>query len=191
MTSCVTSAAAHATTPTASPISFKSSAGISPSPFISKIITDRQSIINKIIIDKQLKARALTLSENTRDLKNAVFLASQNINKTWYVFSGSTPRGWDCSGLVLWTYEHLGFDLYHGATAQMQSGRRVLEPKFGDIVGFKYNNASMFYHVGIYISEDLMLHSGGKRGDKTELRAISTFGGSYSKIEYTRLVDTN
>jgi cell wall-associated NlpC family hydrolase len=180
LTSCVTSASAQVATPEIN----QSSSSISNinrlSPFISEIITERQ-----------LNARSMTLSKNTKELRLAVRLTSQNVGKTWYVFSGSTPQGWDCSGLVRWTYANLGFDLYHSATAQMNSGRRVSQPKFGDIVGFKYSGSSMFYHVGIYISDDLMLHSGGKRGDRTELRAISDFGGSYSKVEYTRLVDTN
>jgi cell wall-associated NlpC family hydrolase len=179
LTSCITSAQAN--TLESKPLTITAASKMDRlSPFVKKIITD-----------KQLNARSMTLSKNTKELKQAINLTSKNINKTWYVFSGSTPQGWDCSGLVKWAYGHLGFDLYHGATAQMQSGRRVVQPKFGDIVGFKYNGASMFYHVGIYISDDLMLHSGGKKGDRTELRSISDFGGSYSKIEYTRLVDTH
>jgi cell wall-associated NlpC family hydrolase len=147
--------------------------------------------VNKIITDRQLDARSMTLSKNTKELKAAVRLASENIGKTWYVFSGSTPRGWDCSGLVLWTYGHLGFDLYHSATAQMESGRIVKQPKYGDVVGFSYNGSSRFYHVGIYISEDLMLHSGGKKGDRTELRSISDFAGGYSQVSYSRFIETN
>lgn len=149
------------------------------------------SLINQIVTHKQFTARALTLSENTKDLNKAVNKTMAQIGKTWYVFAGSTPAGWDCSGLVLWTYAHLGFDMYHSATAQMGYGRIVKEPKYGDIVGFKYNGASSYYHVGIYISEDLMLHSGGKRGDKTELRSISNFAGEHSKVFYSRIVDTN
>jgi cell wall-associated NlpC family hydrolase len=130
------------------------------------------------------------LSENYADIKNAINLASNQINKTWYVFSGSTPSGWDCSGLVLWVYSHLDIDLYHSATVQMQSGDIVDTPKFGDIVGFSWDGSSRYYHVGIYISEDLMLHAGGKDGDKTELRAISSFGSNNSIVSYSRLIDT-
>jgi len=179
LTSCITSAQAR-------PLEIKNPT-ITTMPKMDRL----SPFVKKLITDKQLNARSMTLSKNTRELRSAVRLTSENVGKTWYVFSGSTPQGWDCSGLVRWTYGHLGFDLYHSATAQMNSGRRVSQPKFGDIVGFKYNNSSRFYHVGIYISDDLMLHSGGKRGDKTELRSISDFGGSYSKVEYTRLIDTN
>jgi cell wall-associated NlpC family hydrolase len=180
LTSCVTAATAQARTPEISQSTFKSHDGARLSPFINKIITDTQ-----------FNARALTLSKNTVDLHSAVYRTSKNINKTWYVFSGSTPQGWDCSGLVKWTYAHLGFDLYHSATAQMNSGNLIKEPKYGDIVGFKYRGASMYYHVGIYISDNLMIHSGGKKGDKTEFRSISDFAGTYSSVSYSRLVETN
>jgi cell wall-associated NlpC family hydrolase len=140
---------------------------------------------------EQKRLKNKELNQNLSDLKVVIDNTSKYVNKTWYVFSGSTPRGWDCSGLVMWTFAHMGFDLYHSATSQMEFGREVSEPKYGDIVGFKYNGASMFYHVGIYISDDLMLHSGGKRGDQTELRSISNFAGNHSKVLYSRLVETN
>jgi cell wall-associated NlpC family hydrolase len=149
------------------------------------------SLIDEIIVQKEFTARALTLSKNTKDLNDAMTKVKKHVNKTWYVFSGSTPSGWDCSGLVRWTYEHLGIELYHSATAQIASGRIVSEPKYGDIVGFQYFGSQRYYHVGIYISENLMLHSGGKKGDRTELRSISDFAGDYSRVVYSRIVDTH
>jgi cell wall-associated NlpC family hydrolase len=140
---------------------------------------------------EQKRLKNKELKQNLSDLKVAIDNTSKYIDKTWYVFSGSTPEGWDCSGLVRWTFSHMGFDLHHSATAQMEFGNTTKKPKFGDVVGFKYHGASMYYHVGIYISEDLMLHSGGKRGDKTELRSISNFAGEHSKASYSRLVETN
>ena len=140
---------------------------------------------------KRLKNKEL--NQNLSDLTVAIENTEQYVGKTWYVFSGSTPRGWDCSGLVRWTFSHMGFELYQSATAQMDNyGYRVQEPKYGDIVGFKYQGSSRYYHVGIYISEDLMLHSGGKTGDRTELRSISGWSkdNSDSLVSYNRLVDT-
>lgn len=151
----------------------------------------KSPFIQEIIAHKQFTARALTLSKNTKDLNSAMNKVKQKVNRTWYVFSGSTPEGWDCSGLVKWTYEHLGFDLYHSATAQIDFGRVVRKPKYGDLVGFQYFGSDRYYHVGIYISDDLMIHAGGKKGDKTELRSISDFAGNYSKVVYSRIVDTN
>lgn len=141
--------------------------------------------------EEQKRLNNRELNRNLSDLRVAVSNTEQYVDKTWYVFSGSTPQGWDCSGLLRWTFAHMGFDLYHSATAQMHTGRTVYIPKFGDIVGFAYHGSKMYYHVGIYISEDLMLHSGGKRGDKTELRSISSFGSGISRVAYSRLIDTN
>lgn len=151
----------------------------------------RSPFIEEIIAKKEFNARALTLSKNTKDLNGAMRKLKRHVDKTWYVFSGSTPDGWDCSGLVRWTYEHLGFELYHGATKQIEFGKIVSKPKYGDLVGFQYFGSSNYYHVGIYISDDLMLHSGGKKGDKTEFRSISNFAGNYSKVVYSRIVETD
>jgi cell wall-associated NlpC family hydrolase len=152
------------------------------------------NFVDKMVYDYNFNARSISLSKNTEDLTNAINNTKKQIGKTWYVFSGSTPKGWDCSGLVRWTYSHLDFDFYHGATAQMNYGKIVQEPKYGDLVGFKYHaSSSRYYHIGIYISEDMMLHSGGKRGDKTEITSISKWAknNGKSKTYYSRIVETN
>jgi cell wall-associated NlpC family hydrolase len=139
---------------------------------------------------EQIRLKNKQLRQNFDDLRVAIENTYKYINKTYYVFSGSTPEGWDCSGLVMWTYSHLGFNLYHSATTQMEFGELTNDPKFGDVVGFKYNKSDSYYHVGIYVSEDLMLHSGGKRGDVTEFKSISRFAGKHSKVFYSRLIET-
>lgn len=144
---------------------------------------------------EQERLASKTLEQNLSDLQVAIKNTEQYVGKTWYVFSGSSPRGWDCSGMITWTFAHMGFDLYHSATAQMTDyGKEVTEPKYGDLVGFKHSPSSKrYYHIGIYVSEDLMLHSGGKRGDKTELRSISGWAkdNGNSSIYYSRIVETN
>lgn len=131
------------------------------------------------------------LLSNTNNLGVALDKVNEHVGKTWYVFSGSTPKGWDCSGLVMWTYNHLGIELEHSATAQMRSGETVETPKLGDVVAFLYKGQDRAYHVGIYMGPDTMIHSGGKKGDKTELRSISGFAGDYSDVVYTRIIKTN
>jgi cell wall-associated NlpC family hydrolase len=144
------------------------------------------------LLEKQ-EAHKKQLASNTLDIQRAVGSTKEYVGKTWYVFSGSSPRGWDCSGLVLWTYEKLGVKLRHSASAQMNAGTKVKTPKYGDIVSFKYRGSNLAFHVGIYISEDAMLHSGGKRGDRTEVHSISEWAknNGNSTIVYTRLIETN
>jgi cell wall-associated NlpC family hydrolase len=156
-----------------------------PETFMEK--EAQRAMILKEIEDKKAKE----INKNTKDLRSAVSNAMFYIDKTWYVFSGSTPQGWDCSGLVMWTYAQLEIDLYHSATAQRDSGVLVSTPKFGDIVSFSWTGQQKSYHVGIYIDKDTMLHSGGKKGDKTELRSISGFAGKNSTVQYVRVIETN
>ena len=109
-----------------------------------------------------------------------------HVGKTWYVFSGVTPDGWDCSGLVMWFYSELGVKLEHSVTAQMSSGEIVDEPMSGDIVAFKYKGSPVGYHNGLYIGGDLFIHS-PRVGTKTKISSVSEYAGEHSKPVFTRV----
>jgi len=138
-------------------------------------------------------ARLEKIAEDTKTLNETLVLVKNQIGKTYWVFSGSTPRGWDCSGLVRWTYLHLDIELEHRASIQRSSGTIVTEPKIGDLVSFNYRGSSRANHIGIYIGPDEMIHAGGKPGDRTEIRSISGWSkdNGNSEITYTRIIETN
>jgi cell wall-associated NlpC family hydrolase len=138
-------------------------------------------------------ARLEKIAKDTKNLNTAIALTKTYVGKTWYALGGSTPDAWDCSGLVLWTYAHLGVNLYHSASVQKEAGTFVEEPKIGDIVAFTYKGSSRAFHTAIYTGPDEMLHSGGKRGDRTEITSISKWGKGNGDvvITYTRIVETN
>jgi cell wall-associated NlpC family hydrolase len=133
------------------------------------------------------------VAEDTTNLNKAIAATKKYVGKTWYALGGSTPDAWDCSGLVLWTYGHLGINLYHSASVQKDAGPLVEEPKIGDIVAFTYQGASRAFHTAIYVGAGEMLHSGGKRGDRTEITSIARWakGNGDAKVTYTRIVETN
>lgn len=134
-------------------------------------------------------AHMAKLRENKLAMEKAVRQLKSHVNKTWYVFSGATPRGWDCSGLVVWTYEQLGVNLEHRASKQVDAGTKVTEPKIGDIVAFTYKGSKSAYHVGIYVGEGKMVHA-PKHGHLTRVESVSKFAGKYSKVTYTRIIET-
>jgi cell wall-associated NlpC family hydrolase len=147
-------------------------------------------------VQAELEARIAELENivsNTKKLNETLVLVKNQVGRTAYVFSGSTPMGWDCSGLVRWTYGHLGIDLRHSANTQRDSGTIVTEPKIGDIVSFNYRGSSSAYHSGIYLGPDEMIHSGGKAGDRTAIISISGWAkdNNNSEIVYTRIIETN
>jgi cell wall-associated NlpC family hydrolase len=108
------------------------------------------------------------------------------VDKTWYVFSGITPDGWDCSGLVMWYYSEFGIELEHSVTAQIHSGQIVDQPKPGDIVAFKHNGAEMGYHNGIYVGNDMYIHA-PREGRRTTLSSVSEYAKKHSVVVYTRI----
>ena len=138
-------------------------------------------------------ARLEKVASDTKKLNETLFLVKKQIGKTPWVFSGSTPDAWDCSGMVRWTYAHLNVDLEHRASIQRISGQIVTEPKIGDLVSFNHQSYGSAYHIGIYTGPDEMIHAGGKPGDRTQLRSIKGWardnGGS--EITYTRIIETN
>ena len=168
---------------------------------INKREADAKATVTKIQTAAERKeteleaeiARLEKIAFHTETLNETLVLVKNQIGKTPWYFSGSTPNAWDCSGLVRWTYAHLGIDLEHRASVQRYSGEFVTEPKIGDLVSFNHRSYGSAYHIGIYIGPDEMIHAGGKPGDRTEIRSISGWakdnGGS--GIKYTRIIETN
>lgn len=138
-------------------------------------------------------ARLEKIASDTKKLNETLILVKKQIGKTPWVFSGSTPSAWDCSGMVRWTYAHLGVDLEHSASKQRLSGAIVTEPKIGDLVSFNFRSYGSAYHIGIYVGPDEMIHAGGKPGDKTEIRSIKDWSkaNGNSEVTYTRIIETN
>jgi len=73
-----------------------------------------------------------------------------------YVWGGSTPSGFDCSGLVMYAYAKVGVSMPHYTGAQYAAFPKVsysdLQP--GDLVFF-YG----LEHVGMYIGGGMMVHA--------------------------------
>jgi cell wall-associated NlpC family hydrolase len=79
----------------------------------------------------------------------AVALAQSQVG-TPYVFGGERPGGFDCSGLVQWTYRQLGVELPRVASQQGKAGVEVsaAEAQPGDLVYF--DRQGPVDHIGIY-----------------------------------------
>ena len=74
-----------------------------------------------------------------------------------YSWGGSGPSAFDCSGLVMWSFQQAGIALPHSSQALAQGGQPVsmdqMQP--GDLVTY-YSDAS---HVAIYIGDGMMVHA--------------------------------
>jgi len=93
---------------------------------------------------------------------DAISTAKQFLGRS-YVWGGSNPTtGFDCSGLVQWSYKQAGVSLPRTASQQYLSTKRISasEARVGDLVFFSYGSGVA--HVGIYLGNNTMIDAQNK-----------------------------
>jgi len=81
---------------------------------------------------------------------------------TPYVYGGSTPAGFDCSGFVKYIYSQFGVNLNRVAADQINNGYAVSRDAMmpGDILCFANAGGTGYIgHVGIYVGDGMFIHS--------------------------------
>lgn len=149
------------------------------------------NLTKQLTILEQRQKHYQKIERNTVRMEKILKYLKTRKNKTPYVFAGSSPKwGWDCSGLVLWTYEQFGITLKHSATAQAHSGTRVSykNAKPGDIVTFSWGSDYWHYHAAIYLGNGMIIDANNGYGT-TVVQPLTNFKGN--KIRFSRIVQTN
>lgn len=77
-----------------------------------------------------------------------------------YRYGGSSPSGFDCSGLVLYSYRQAGLSLPHNTDRQRSVSRpvKVAELRRGDLLFFN-QEGKKFGHVAIYVGGGKFVHA--------------------------------
>ena len=90
-----------------------------------------------------------------------------------YVWGGSTPSGFDCSGLVMYVYAQLGISLPHYTVAQWNATLPISQSQMqpGDLVFF-----NGLGHVGIYIGNGQFVDA-PHTGSVVRIDSLGSFGG--------------
>lgn len=95
---------------------------------------------------------------------------AQKVIGTPYRAGGTTPKGFDCSGFVSYTYKKLGISLPRSSGAMYGVGKPVslkqLAP--GDLLFFKTSKHKGISHVSIYIGNGRMIHATSSKGVKID-----------------------
>jgi cell wall-associated NlpC family hydrolase len=78
-----------------------------------------------------------------------------------YVYGGSGPSAFDCSGFTSYVYKQFGYTLNRTAAGQGSNGVAVLKENLqpGDLVLFTGRGYAGIGHVGIYIGNDKFVHA--------------------------------
>jgi len=79
---------------------------------------------------------------------------------TPYRFGGESPKGFDCSGLVFYSFERVGVKVPRTAADQRRVAERVNRTDLvpGDLVFFRSSKGRVD-HVGIYAGEGRFIHA--------------------------------
>jgi cell wall-associated NlpC family hydrolase len=77
-----------------------------------------------------------------------------------YRYGGASPSGFDCSGLVLYSYKQAGLSLPHGTDKQRSLSRpvKVADLRRGDLLFFN-QEGKKYGHVAIYVGNGNFVHA--------------------------------
>lgn len=114
------------------------------------------------------------ISEVTANLINT----AQRYLGVKYVWGGTTPSGFDCSGLMQYVFDKEDISIPRTSQEQQKASESIniddVEP--GDLVFNKEDNAT---HVGMYIGDDLYIHA-PHTGDVVKISQLSTSNMKYA-----------
>ena len=96
----------------------------------------------------------------TAQLSDDAAMHAQKMVGRPYKYGGSSPAGFDCSGLVMYSYKLAGLALPHNTDQQRAVSRAVkladLRP--GDLLFFN-QEGKRYGHVGIYVGSGKFVHA--------------------------------
>ncbi len=107
---------------------------------------------------------------------NVIEIAKRYIG-TPYVYGGSTPAGFDCSGFTQYVFAQAGVSIPRVTTAQQAAATPVSNPQPGDLVFF----GSPSWHVGIYVGNGMMIDS-PRTGSSVSIRPVFSGVSGYGRI---------
>ncbi|MCH8274440.1 MAG: C40 family peptidase, partial [Armatimonadetes bacterium] len=111
----------------------------------------------------------------------ALIVEAKKLLGTRYVYGGSTTRGFDCSGFVMYLYRQVeGVKIPRTSRSQSTFGQSVKKSELqpGDVVFFRTRNSSRVNHAGMYIGGGEFIHASSAK-NRVRINRLDT--GYYSQ----------
>ena len=120
------------------------------------------------------------ISRGSNYIARRVVSDSMNYLGVPYVFGGTTPSGFDCSGYVRYVFANAGIYLPRTADAQYECGYPVStsELQAGDLVFFSTYDVGPS-HVGIYLGDGEFINASSSQGVSIASIYSSYWGSCY------------
>lgn len=112
---------------------------------------------------------------------NAIYNLGCQFMGLEYVWGGTTPAGFDCSGFMQYIYGQNGVEIPRTAAEQYNFSTHIQpnQAKKGDLVFFygEGDDADRIVHVGMYLGKGKFLQSGGPPNNVNE-STVNIYGSS-------------
>jgi cell wall-associated NlpC family hydrolase len=122
-------------------------------------------------LDEGITTRSTTTTRRTtrtaRATADAVLNTADAYVGTKYVWGGTTPRGFDCSGFVQYVFRQHGIQLPRTSRQQAAVGQAIGRNRaaleVGDLMFFA-TNGTRIDHIAIYAGDNQIIHSSSSGG---------------------------
>lgn len=141
--------------------------------------------VNALTVDLGAGASLMDTTVHDADKARAVW-ADALIDEAYqylgtpYVYGGTTPSGFDCSGFTGYVFRNaLGMELPRSAAAQSGLGEDISwdEAQRGDLIF--WGGRGGVYHTGIYLGDGEYIHASASKG--VRIQSVSSYAPSFAK----------
>lgn len=109
---------------------------------------------------------------------NQLIATAKAYKGTTYLWGGTSPSGFDCSGYIQYVFQEVGVTVPRTVSEMWNMAKQVDQLSIGDLVFFETYKAGPS-HMGIYIGNNQFIHAGESKGVE-----VSDFGINYWQERY-------
>lgn len=120
----------------------------------SNTTTSNPPVVNKPATPPKVEAPTTSQSTDT------LIQVAKSVLGTKYVWGGSAPGGFDCSGFIFYAFKQSGMDISRtSADGYYNRSYYVNKPQVGDLVFFENTYKRGISHMGIYVGNNQFIHA--------------------------------